>query len=84
MIATQAFDPETFRREAREIIDWIADYWQTLVNKPVLSQVDPGWVRAQLPMLAPEQPESLQAVLADMDRVIMPGLTHWQHPGFFA
>lgn len=79
-----AFDPERFRREGRAIVDWIADYWQTVAEKPVQSSVKPGWVRAQLPPQPPEQPEQLDAVLADLDRIIAPGLTHWQHPGFFA
>ena len=79
-----AFDPETFRREGRVVIDWIADYWQSVAQQPVLSQVKPGWVRSQLSPWAPEQPEPLSAVLADLDRVIVPGLTHWQHPSFFA
>jgi aromatic-L-amino-acid decarboxylase len=79
-----AFDPERFRSEGRAIVDWIADYWHTVAEKPVQSSVEPGWVRAQLPAHPPEHPEPLDAVLADLDRVIAPGLTHWQHPGFFA
>jgi aromatic-L-amino-acid decarboxylase len=79
-----AFDPERFRREGRAVVDWIADYWQTVPEKPVQSSVKPGWVRAQLPPHPPEQPEPLDAVLADLDQIITPGLTHWQHPGFFA
>ena len=78
------FEPERFRRECRAIVDWIADYWQTVAEKPVQSSVKPGWVRAQLPPQPPEQPEQLDAVLADLDRIIAPALTHWQHPGFFA
>ena len=79
-----AFDVERFRHEARAVVDWIADYWQSIGDHPVQSRVEPGWVRSQLPLHAPEHPEALEAVLADIDRVIMPGLTHWQHPGFFA
>jgi len=78
-----AFDPERFRREAHAVVDWIAGYWQSVASQPVQSQVAPGWVRSQLPERAPESPEPLDAVLADLDRVILPGLTHWQHPGFF-
>ena len=78
-----AFDPERFRREARAVVDWIADYWSSVADRPVQSRADPGWVRSQLPAHAPESPEPLEAVLADLDRVILPGLTHWQHPGFF-
>ncbi len=79
-----AFDPERFRREGRAVIDWIADYWQSLDARPVLSQVEPGWVAAQLPRRAPQTSEPLASVLADLDRVVVPGLTHWQHPSFFA
>jgi aromatic-L-amino-acid decarboxylase len=77
------FDPERFRHEAHAIVDWIAAYWQSVASQPVQSRVEPGWVRSQLPTHAPESPEPLDAVLADLDRVILPGLTHWQHPGFF-
>lgn len=77
------FDPERFREEGRAVVDWIADYWASLDDRPVRSQVAPGWVRAHLPAQAPEQPEPLADVLADLDRVIVPGLTHWQHPSFF-
>ena len=77
------FDPERFRAEGRAVIDWIADYWATVETLPVMPHVEPGWVRAQLPDRAPERPEPLAAVLADLDRVIVPGLAHWQHPAFF-
>jgi len=78
------FDPERFRREGRAVVDWIADYWRTVADLPVASQVPPGWVRSRLPAEPPELPEPLAAVLADMDATILPGLTHWQHPSFFA
>jgi aromatic-L-amino-acid decarboxylase len=78
-----AFDPERFRREGRAVIDWIADYWQSLPGRPVLSPVAPGWVRSQLPGHAPEGPEPIESILADMGAIIAPGLTHWQHPSFF-
>lgn len=78
-----AFDPERFRREAREVVDWIADYWSGVAALPVVSQAAPGWVRSRLPERAPEEPESLAAVLRDLDETIVPGLTHWQHPSFF-
>src|SRR5204862_78984 len=63
--------------------DWIADYWSRVGTLPVRSQVAPGEVRASLPDGAPEQGEPFSAVLADLDRVVLPGVTHWQHPGFF-
>ena len=78
------FDPERFRREGRVVIDWIADYWASLPAQRVLSDVEPGEIAARLPAAAPETPESLAAVLGDLERIIVPGLTHWQHPGFFA
>lgn len=78
-----AFDAARFRAEGRAVVDWIAAYWSTLEERPVLSSVEPGWVRAQLPARAPESPEPLADVLADADRVILPGLAHWQHPAFF-
>ncbi|MFO0423021.1 MAG: aminotransferase class V-fold PLP-dependent enzyme [Planctomycetia bacterium] len=78
-----AFDAERFRREGRAVVDWIADYWAALAARPVQTGVEPGWVRSQLPTAAPETPEPLDRVLADLDRFIVPGLTHWQHPAFF-
>ena len=65
------------------MIDWIADYWTTIASRRVTTDVEPGQVRALLPPLPPESAESLAEVLADIDRVIVPGLTHWQHPSFF-
>ena len=61
----------------------MARYLETVEALPVQSRVEPGWVRAQLPASPPEAPEDFGAVLADLDRVIVPGLTHWQHPGWF-
>ncbi|MBD3946698.1 aminotransferase class V-fold PLP-dependent enzyme [Nocardioides ganghwensis] len=76
--------PEEFRRQGHAAIDWIADYWASLDDLPVRAQVAPGDVRRQLPASAPEAGEPFDAVLADLDRVVVPGLTHWQHPRFFA
>ncbi|MGD9958798.1 pyridoxal phosphate-dependent decarboxylase family protein [Nocardioides sp.] len=76
--------PEDFRRHGHEVIDWIADYWDTVADQPVLASVKPGDVAAMLPHEAPEHGESFDAVLADLDRVLMPGITHWQHPRYFA
>jgi aromatic-L-amino-acid/L-tryptophan decarboxylase len=75
--------PEQFRQHGHEVVDWIADYWSRIGDFPVRSQVSPGDVRAALPPRAPEQGEPFSAVLADLDRVVVPGTTHWQHPGFF-
>jgi aromatic-L-amino-acid decarboxylase len=75
--------PEQFRQHGHEVVDWIADYWSRIDSLPVRSQVSPGEVRASLPASAPESGEPFAAVLADLDRVVLPGVTHWQHPGFF-
>lgn len=76
--------PEEFRRQGHAAIDWIADYWASLDDLPVLSQVAPGDVRRKLPASPPETGEPFDALLADLDELVVPGLTHWQHPRFFA
>jgi aromatic-L-amino-acid/L-tryptophan decarboxylase len=76
--------PEEFRAYGRQVVDWIADYYERLESFPVLSQVAPGAIRAALPVDPPELGEPFADVLADLDRVILPGITHWQHPSFFA
>ncbi|WP_330180261.1 aminotransferase class V-fold PLP-dependent enzyme [Nocardia sp. NBC_01503] len=75
---------EEFRRHGRAAVDWIADYWGRVESLPVRSPVSPGWVREQLPPAPPQAGESFDAVLADLDTIVVPALTHWQHPGFFA
>ncbi|MBB5955816.1 aromatic-L-amino-acid decarboxylase [Saccharothrix tamanrassetensis] len=75
--------PDEFRRIGHEVIDWIADYRERLGDLPVRSRVEPGWVRSQLSAL-PERGEGFDGLLADLDRVVVPGTTHWQHPGFYA
>jgi aromatic-L-amino-acid/L-tryptophan decarboxylase len=77
-------DSEEFRRHGHALVDWIAGYLGDLERRPVTSAVTPGEVRAQLPASPPAEPEPFTAVLADLDSVIVPGLTHWQHPSFFA
>jgi len=75
---------EDFRRRAHEVVDWIADYYEGLpTREPVLSQVSPGSIMAQLPRECPEEGEAWDAVMSDLDAIIMPGVTHWQHPSFF-
>jgi aromatic-L-amino-acid decarboxylase len=76
--------PEEFREQGHRVVDWIADYWGRLDGLPVLAQVRPGEVAAALPGALPEEPEPLEAVIADLDAHLVPGLTHWQHPRFFA
>jgi aromatic-L-amino-acid/L-tryptophan decarboxylase len=75
--------PEEFRQHGHQVVDWIADYWSRVGSFPVRSQNAPGDVRAALPAEPPEQGEPFAQVLADLDRVVLPGTTHWQHPGFF-
>jgi aromatic-L-amino-acid decarboxylase len=75
--------PEQFRQHGHEVVDWIADYWARIESFPVRSRVSPGEIRAALPPTAPERGEPVSAVLADLERVVLPGTTHWQHPGFF-
>ncbi len=74
---------EEFRRQGRAAVDWVADYLERLESFPVQSQVAPGDVRARLPSSPPERGEPFATVLADLEEVILPGITHWQAPGFF-
>ena len=73
---------EDFRRYGYEIVDWIANYFEHIGDYPVLSQVEPGWLKASLPDAAPEEGEDFRDVLADVDRLILPAVTHWNHPNF--
>lgn len=76
--------PDEFRRRGREVVDLLADYMQSVRTLPVLPSVRPGDIAAQLPAAAPESPEPWESILADIQRIVMPGLTHWQSPNFFA
>lgn len=77
-------NPEEFRRYGREVVDWIASYLEHTEKYPVQSPVQPGQIRAQLPSAPPQDGESFDAILQDFQRVILPGITHWQSPNFFA
>ena len=77
-------DPQEFRREAHRLVDWVADYFSSVELYPVLSRVQPGDIQSALPAEAPERGESFDQILSDFERVLMPGITHWNHPGFFA
>ena len=75
--------PEEFRKHGHDLVDWLADYHDRLATLPVMTPDPPGTVAAKLPATPPEAPEPFSDVLADLDRVVVPGLTLWQHPRFF-
>jgi aromatic-L-amino-acid decarboxylase len=76
--------PDQFRRYGRAVVDWIADYYEQIESFPVVSQVEPGQIRASLPPEPPQQGEPFDAILRDVEDLILPGITHWQSPNFFA
>ena len=82
--ATGDMEPEAFRLYGHQVVDWIADYLAGSKHYPVLSQNAPGDVRHALPAQPPQQPEAMEAILSDFDRILMPGITHWNSPGFMA
>lgn len=75
--------PEEFRTFGHQLIDWIADYRARVASFPVMARTAPGDIRARIAAEPPEQPESFEAILRDLDEIILPGLSHWQHPSFF-
>jgi aromatic-L-amino-acid decarboxylase len=76
--------PDEFRRYGRAVVDWIADYYEQVESLPVLSQAKPGEIRASLPPQPPARGEDFETILEDVSQLILPGLTHWQSPNFFA
>jgi aromatic-L-amino-acid decarboxylase len=76
--------PEDFRRFGHELIDWVADYLEHVEYLPVLAQIEPGDLKAQLPLQPPTCGEPMERIIKDVDRLIVPALTHWNHPSFFA
>lgn len=76
-------NPEEFRKIGHQLIDWIADYRTHVAELPVRSRVEPGAIKAQLPSQPPAHCESFDEIFKDLDQIIMPGLSHWQHPSFF-
>jgi aromatic-L-amino-acid/L-tryptophan decarboxylase len=76
--------PDEFRRHAHQLADWMADYFRDVGQLPVTPDVQPGDVQRQLPRSPPEQGESFQQLFEDFSRIVMPGMTHWNHPGWFA
>ena len=81
---TNPLDPEEFRRQGHIVIDFLADYYKNVANYPVLSQVEPGYLRKCLPPTSPLKPESIETILQDVQQQIIPGLTHWQSPNYYA
>src|SRR5258707_2966981 len=82
--ATGDMDTEAFRRYGHQVVDWMADYLAGVGEYPVLAQTTPGTLRHSLPTHPPRHPEAMETILADFDRQIMPGITHWNSPGFMA
>ena len=75
---------EEFRRHGHAMVDWIADYHKRIESFPVLSSVEPGQLRVSLPARPPEKGEDFTAIFSDVEKLILPGITHWQSPNFFA
>jgi aromatic-L-amino-acid/L-tryptophan decarboxylase len=75
--------PEEFRAAGHRVIDWIADYRASVASRPVMARTEPGAIKAALPNEPPTEPESFDAILRDLDDIVIPGLSHWQHPRFF-
>jgi aromatic-L-amino-acid decarboxylase len=76
--------PESFRQEAHKIVDWIADYFTEIEKYPVKATCKPGSVYERIPVTPPDEPETMKSIFDDFEKIIMPGMTHWQSPGFFA
>uniref|UniRef100_A0A8C8RBD0 Aromatic-L-amino-acid decarboxylase n=1 Tax=Pelusios castaneus TaxID=367368 RepID=A0A8C8RBD0_9SAUR len=77
-------DTSEFRKRGKEMVDYIADYYDQLDTRQVYPDVEPGYLRHLIPDSAPQEPESFEDVLKDVERIIMPGVTHWHSPYFFA
>ncbi len=77
-------DPEEFRKQAHQLVDWMADYYKNIEKYPVKAKVQPGDIYRQLPETPPEESESMQDIFSDFQKIILPGMTHWQSPNFFA
>ena len=77
-------DNDAFRHWSHHAADWSADYLASIEDRPVRPPVRPGDISRQLPLEPPSRPELMEAIFADLDRILLPGMTHWQHPRFFA
>src|SRR4051812_5778193 len=76
--------PDEFRRHAHQLADWMADYFRDVATLPVTPDVSPGDILRQLPPGPPDEAESFERIFEDFSRIILPGMTHWNHPGWFA
>ena len=76
--------PDEFRARGHEVVEWVASYMERVGELPIAPAVEPGEIRAKLPPHAPEEPEPFEALLRDLDEVVLPGITHWQAPGWFS
>ncbi|KAJ4801749.1 Tyrosine decarboxylase [Rhynchospora pubera] len=83
-LPSNPLDPEEFRRQGHMVIDFLADYYREIGTYPVRSQVEPGYLRKCIPESAPNQPEPIETILKDVQSHIVPGITHWQSPNYFA
>ena len=77
-------DAAEFRKHGYQLIDWLADYWEGIESRRILPDVKPGEIRSRMPKSAPEQAEPFEDIMADLDEIVMPGIAHWQSPGWFA
>jgi aromatic-L-amino-acid decarboxylase len=77
-------EPDEFRKLGHELVEWIADYRERIGSLPVMSQVRPGEISARLPAEPPQEAQGLSDILVDLEQVVLPGITHWNHPGWFA
>jgi aromatic-L-amino-acid decarboxylase len=77
-------DPDEFRRHAHQLVDWMADYFRDVAQLPVTPSVKPGDILRQVPSAPPEQGEPFEQVFRDFSEIVLPGMTHWNHPGWFA
>ena len=76
--------PDEFRKHAHLLVEWMAGYMENVENLPVKSSVKPGEIFVKIPDKPPQQPESFDSLMRDFDEIIIPGITHWQSPNFFA
>ena len=75
---------DEFREAGYQFIDWIADYFENIEKNPVLPDIKPGDIAKMLPNSPPQSGENFKDILPDIDKIVMPGMTHWNHPNFFA